>query len=90
MKQKLRFVFIPALLLPLLTGCANLIVPRAPERQDSFAGINITKAGPAYPDMNLALILSENTKNMVAYGRKSSRLAGFDLAPMIEESFSLL
>lgn len=38
--------------------------------------------------MNLAIILSENTKNSVAYGRKSSRLAGFDLAPMIEESFS--
>lgn len=78
-----------ALLLP-LTGCVNIPqMAGQPARQDPFAGIDIEKRSPAFPHLNLALLLSENTRNSVAFGRQGGAMGGFDIAPIIEKKFEL-
>ena len=78
-----------ALLFP-LAGCINIPqMPRQPVRQDPFAGLDIEKRPPAFPQLNLALLLSENTKNSVAFGRQGGEMGGFDIAPIIESKFEI-
>jgi len=58
-------------------------------KEDPFAGIDM-KAAPACPDLNLALILSENSKASIEYGRKGSSMAGFDMNELIEQDIAML
>jgi hypothetical protein len=60
-----------------------------PSRKDPFEGIEIS-ATPACPDLVAAVILSENTKNSIEYGRKGTALAGFDMNPGIEKDIEML
>lgn len=62
-------------------------VPRAPALQDPLAGISIENRPPAFPNLTLALIVSENTKNSVAYGRVGAAMGGMDISPIVEEGF---
>lgn len=70
----------------LLCACA---VPMAPVRQDPLAGIELETRSPAYPGLTLALIVTENTKNSVAFGRAGAAMTGFDLEGSVERSFKL-
>lgn len=58
-------------------------------KDDPFAGIDM-KAAPACPDLTLALILSENTKESIDYGRKGSSMADFDMNKLIEQDIKML
>ena len=58
-------------------------------KEDPFAGIDM-KAAPACPDLTLALILSENTKASIEYGRKGSSMADFDMNTLIEQDIAML
>lgn len=82
-------LWLSALLLPLAGCIAMPQMPRQPVRQDPFAGIDIEKRLPAFPQLNLALFLSENTKNSVAFGRQGGAMGGFDIAPIVESKFEL-
>lgn len=70
----------------LLAGCA---VPMAPVRQDPLAGIDFESRPPAYPGLTLALVITENTKNSVAFGRAGAAYTGFDIEGSVEQSFKL-
>jgi hypothetical protein len=67
---------VTALLLLLLSG-ACLPVPVQPVKQDPLAGTGLDQA-PAYPDLTIAIVNSENTKNAIAFGYQGSLYAGFD------------
>lgn len=60
-----------------------------PSRKDPFEGLEIS-ATPACPDLVAAVILSENTKNSIEYGRKGTAMAGFDMNPGIEKDIEML
>lgn len=49
-----------------LTGCA--VAPAPVEYRDPLAGINVQSSSPAYPNLVLALLLSENAKNAITHG----------------------
>jgi len=73
-----------------MAGCINIPgMPMQPVRQDPFAGIDIEKQPPAFPQLSLALMLSENTRNSVAFGRQGADMGGFDIAPMVESKFEM-
>ncbi len=55
----------------------SLACVSAPERRDPLAGAGPV-GPPAYPDVTLGLVLSENTKNALAYGREGAKHADFD------------
>jgi hypothetical protein len=50
-------------------GCIS--VPKQPVAQDPFAGL-FDAAPPAYPNLTVAVFISENTKNSVRYGMESA------------------
>ena len=52
-------------------GC---LPPRQPTPQDPFAGL-FDSAPPAFPNLTIAVFVSENTKNSVRYGMEGARLA---------------
>jgi len=52
-----------------LTGCA-VSRPTSEEYRDPLAGINIQSASPAYPNLVLAVLISENTKSTIEDGRQ--------------------
>jgi hypothetical protein len=68
----------------LSTGCGF----SGPSRKDPFAGIEMN-AVPAYPDLSVAMILSENSKNSIEYGRKGGAIAGFDVNQIIEKDIEM-
>ncbi len=68
-KRGVVLIISPILLLLVgmaMTGCAIMPVPA--EYRDPLAGINVQSAPPAYPDLVLAVLISENTKNAIKYG----------------------
>lgn len=72
-----------------LTGC---LPPRQPTPQDPFAGL-FDAAPPAYPNLTLAVFVSENTKNSARYGMESAKLlagAGQAVQAMVDQSVELL
>ena len=82
--KKAFFVSLVGMFL-LAAGCFG-----APKyKEDPFAGIDM-KAAPACPDLTLALILSENTKASIEYGRKGSSMADFDMNKLIEQDIKML
>lgn len=52
-----------------MTGCA-VSRPMSEENRDPLAGINIQSASPAYPNLVLAVLISENTKSTIEDGRQ--------------------
>lgn len=77
------FVF-PMGMILIAVGCA----PKGPGRLDPFAGIQMSKT-PAYPNLSVALLLSENTKNSIQYGQEDGRSAWVDLAQIIEQDIEM-
>lgn len=53
----------------LLAGCIS--IPKNPAPTDPFAGL-FDSAPPAYPNLSVAVFISENTKNSVRYGMESA------------------
>lgn len=74
-----------------LAGCMPQI-PQQPVPRDPFAGL-FDAAPPAYPNLTLAIFLSENTKNSVQYGKQSASLlpGGAQYAQsMLDQNFASL
>jgi len=72
-----------------LTSCSRLIgLPAPPVRQDPYENLKLP-ATPAYPDLAVALLLSENTKNSIAYGRQGGQMAGVDVNPIHEQDIEM-
>lgn len=63
----------------LMGGMGGLLnVPQQPKRQDTYAGMGMGSAPAAFPQLTLALLFSENTKNAIDYGYKGAAWGGFD------------
>lgn len=55
-----------------LGGCSN------PQKLDPFAGLDITAEQAAFPNLTVAVIVSQNTKNTRTFGKKWGDLWGVD------------
>ncbi|MBI5240415.1 MAG: caspase family protein [Elusimicrobia bacterium] len=63
-----RFSFLSAvILLPLLSGCMSM-----GPRSDPYAGTGLESAPAAFPDLRLAMVLSENTRKTLEINRQSA------------------
>lgn len=60
----------------LMGGLMN--VPQQPQRRDTYAGMDMGAQPAAFPQLTLALLFSENTKNAIEYGYKGAAWGGFD------------
>lgn len=62
------------------SGCAGMGL-RPPPRVDTLAGIELRP--PAYGQLTVGFVRSENTKNSLRYGRQGQAWADFDLDGMV-------
>jgi hypothetical protein len=70
-----------------MTGCA---VSRSEEYRDPLADIHIQSASPAFPNLVLAVLISENTKNTIEDGRHGrSWKTEEELEQMLEKDIDL-
>ena len=69
-------------------GCA--IAPAPVEYRDPLSIINIQSASTAYPNLVLAVLISENTKNAIESGRRRKVwITGGDLEKMLEKDIDI-
>lgn len=57
------------LVLSAITAMMGCAVSRSEEYRDPLANIHIQSASPAYPNIVLAVLISENTKKTIEDGR---------------------
>ena len=69
-----------------LIGCA-LVPPSMPARQDPFASLGVEKAAGGFPELSVALVSSENTKETVAFGHRM--LAGSATQKWLKQELEL-
>ena len=73
-------VLVPLIvLLTLMPGCVE-----PPERQEPLAGLGLQSGPPAYPNLTVALVLSENTKNTMQYAYKSGATMAYSPEKILE------
>lgn len=53
-------------------------IPQQPQRRDTYAGLDAAVAPPAFPELTLAVMQSENTKAAIEYAYKGSAWSNFD------------
>lgn len=72
----------------LLVGCSNTMTGY-PAHKDIYANLAVPSAPPAFPDLNLALVLSENAKNSMKTLHRDA-FSGFDAGAMVEKMYTPL